>query len=437
MPIGIGRRTLFRSTAATVAAALIIFQLISLAVASYYVMLPIAKRSSDDLASLIVLSAQTWVELPPQTREDFEIELAQRHNLWLFRATTPLPEAGHDFLPYLALLESALQAHIGEPIQVKTTHWDQTWFWVEIPSGGYLIRIGFPKEHLGIRPPPALLLMLAATITLTLITAVILARRITRPLARLSEAATRIGQGNTPESLQETGPEELACLARTFNRMAFQVKELLANRTTLLAGVSHDLRTPLARMRLALEMLPQESDPKNIERLRRDMEEMNRLIGEFLALSRGLEKEAEQEIDLSQLLQELADHARNEGAEVEWQTQSPCLVSAGPMALRRILGNLIGNAVRYGAGKPLTLDCECSPEASVIQILDHGPGIPPEQLESVFRPFYRLESSRSVTTGGSGLGLAIARQLADANGWKIELLPREGGGTAARLTLTR
>lgn len=438
MPAGISwlkRRSLFRSTAATVATALIVFQFISLGVASYYVMLPIAKRSADDLASLMVLSAQTWVELPPQTREDFEIELAKRHNLWLFRATTPLPEAGHDFLPYLTLLEEALAARTGEAIEVKTTQWEQPWFWVEIPSGGYLLRIGFPKEHLGIRPPLAVLLILAATIVLTLITAVILARRITRPLALLSAAATRIGQGNTPETLPEAGPEELASLSRTFNRMAFQVKELLANRTTLLAGVSHDLRTPLARMRLALEMLPQDSDPQNIARLRRDMEEMNRLIGEFLALSRGLEKEAEQEIDLNQLLQELADHARNEGAEVEWQAQAPCLLPAGPMALRRILGNLTGNAVRYGAGKPITLICECQPQASVISVLDRGPGIPPEQLESVFRPFYRLESSRSVTTGGSGLGLAIARQLAEANGWKIELLAREGGGTEARLTL--
>lgn len=437
MPTWRRRRSLFRSTATTVAAALIIFQLITLAVASYYVMLPIAKRSADDLASLIVLSAQTWVELPPQTREDFELELAKRHNLWLFRATTPLPEVSQDFLPYLVLLKSALQARTGEPVEVKTTQWEQTWFWVEIPSGGHLIRIGFPQEHLGIRPPLAVLLILAATIALTLITAIILARRITRPLARLSEAATRIGQGNTPESLPETGPEELACLARTFNHMAFQVKELLANRTTLLAGVSHDLRTPLARMRLALEMLPQDGDPKNIARLRSDMEEMNRLIGEFLALSRGLEKEAEQEIDLNRLLQELADHARNDGAIVMWQAQAPCQRLAGPMALRRILANLIGNAVRYGAGNTITIELECKEEAAVIHVLDRGPGIPPEQLESVFRPFYRLESSRSVTTGGSGLGLAIARQLADANGWKIELLPREGGGTEARLTLAQ
>ena len=105
------------------------------------------------------------------------------------------------------------------------------------------------------------------------------------------------------------------------------------------------------------------------------------------------------------------------------------------MALRRILTNLLGNAVRYGAGQPVIIELTCDEEAAVIHVLDRGPGIPPDQVESVFRPFYRLEASRSTATGGSGLGLAIARQLADANRWKIELLPREGGGTEARLTI--
>lgn len=105
------------------------------------------------------------------------------------------------------------------------------------------------------------------------------------------------------------------------------------------------------------------------------------------------------------------------------------------MAIRRILANLIENGARYGAGKPVTVACRCHADATVIQILDRGPGIPADQAENVFRPFYRLESSRSSATGGSGLGLAIARQLADANGWQIQLLPREGGGTEARLVI--
>jgi two-component system, OmpR family, osmolarity sensor histidine kinase EnvZ len=105
----------------------------------------------------------------------------------------------------------------------------------------------------------------------------------------------------------------------------------------------------------------------------------------------------------------------------------------GQMALRRIISNLLSNALRYGNGKAIELACRCSQEELEISVLDRGPGIPPAEVENVFRPFYRLESSRSVTTGGSGLGLAIAKQLADVNGWKLELLPRAGGGTEARL----
>lgn len=434
MLYGHKRHTLFRSTATTVAAALIVFQLITLAVTAYYIILPMARRSADDLAAIMVLSAQTWVELPPQTRVDFELELAKKHNLRLFDATAELPGHDHRF-PYLSLLEDALAARTGESIRIKVTELEQTWLWAEIRTGGKLIRIGFPRNRLGMQPPLALLLVLAATIALTLITAVILARRITRPLERLSEAARHVGQGNTPEALPESGPEELASLARAFNLMALQVQELLANRTTLLAGISHDLRTPLARMRLAVEMLPGDTAPKLVSRLQHDLEEMNRLIGEFIELSRGLEKETPQATDLVQLSQELANDAANGGAQVECRGAAPCIRQLGPMALRRILANLLGNAVRYGAEQPVTIELTCDGKAAVIHVFDRGPGIPPDQVESVFRPFYRLEASRSTATGGSGLGLAIARQLADANGWKIELLPREGGGTEARLTI--
>jgi two-component system osmolarity sensor histidine kinase EnvZ len=428
------RPTLFRSTALTVASALIILQLVTFGASAYYIMLPMAKRSVDDLAALMVLSAQTWVELPPQTRQDFELELARNHNLWLIESTTPLPENVH-YIPYLSLLEQALEARTGMETRTKVTEWEKTWFWVEISSGEKLISIGFPQDRLGLQSPVALLLIIAATIILTLITAVILARRITRPLQNLAEAAKHVGMGNTPATLAEDGVEELAELAHTFNNMALQVQALLANRTTLLAGISHDLRTPLARMRLAVEMLPENADPKIISRLKNDVEEMNRLIGEFLAFSRGLEKETDTNVDLNLLLQELVDNVAAEGAVVKWHPQADCVRPVGQMAMRRILTNLLSNAIRYGAGNKVELVCECGESETAIRVLDSGPGIPPEEVENVFRPFYRLESSRSTVTGGSGLGLAIAKQLADVNGWKIELLPRSSGGTEARLTI--
>ena len=430
--IAIKRSTLFRSTALTVASALLILQLVIFSATAYYIMLPMAKRSTDDLAALMVLSAQTWLELPPQTRPDFELELARQHNLWLINSTTTLPDHKHHS-PYLMLLEQALEARTGVMTRTKTSEFGKTWFWIEFNSGENKISIAFPQDRLGMQSPLALLLIMAATIVLALITAIILARRITRPLHNLALAAKHIGRGNTPEKLAEDGVEELAVLAHTFNNMAQQVQALLANRTTLLAGISHDLRTPLARMRLAVEMLPQDTAPKTITRLTNDIEEMNRLIGEVLAFSRGLEKEAVQQTDLNALLQELVDNVAAEGTLLRWQQTQPCIRPLGKMALRRIIINLLSNAIRYGEGKEVELTCICTKDECVISVLDRGPGIPEAEIDNVFRPFYRLESSRSVVTGGSGLGLAIARQLATVNGWSVTLLPRVGGGTEARL----
>ncbi|MGV8934958.1 MAG: ATP-binding protein [Gallionellaceae bacterium] len=428
--------SLFRSTAITVASALIILQLVIFSASAYYILLPMAKRSTDDLAALMVLSVQTWVELPPDTRPDFELELARQHNLWLIDSATTLPAYTHH-TPYLLLLEQALQTRTGKATHARKSDFGKPWYWFELSSGDKQLSIGFPEDRLGVQSPLALLLIVAATIALTFITSIILARRIVRPLQTLAMAARRVGQGGTPDKLAEDGVLELAELAHTFNNMAQQVQALLANRTTLLAGISHDLRTPLARMRLAVEMLPHNTEPKTVSRLKNDIEEMNRLIGEFLAFSRGLEKELPRPCDLPVLLRGLVEDVAGEAAKIELQPAQECLRSLGQMALRRIVSNLLSNAVRYGSGKEIKLEYDCMEDSIVIRILDRGPGIPADEIENVFRPFYRLESSRNAITGGSGLGLAIAKQLAEVNGWYLELLAREDGGTEARLTIPK
>ncbi len=426
--------SLFRSTATTVALALSLFQFILIAVTVNYVVLPMAKRSADDLSALLVLSAQTWVELPPETRKDFAFELMQKHQFMLYEEVPPLPPRS-EFFPYLSLLESALTARVGATMNIKVTQLDTTWFWAEIPAGGKLIRIGFPKERLTINPPKMLILALVAMVTLTLFTALILARRIAKPLSQLSQAAQGVGEGKVPESLPETGIKELAGLSHTFNKMVFQIREHQANRTVMLAGISHDLRTPLARMRLAIEMLPLETNPKLLVRLQHDIDDMNQLIAEFLVLSRDMQKEAPVQVNIRELLQELVEDVQELGAQVAWQLGTPVLRQVGAMSLRRVVTNLLGNAHRYGDGKPIELELALNEQEIVIRILDSGKGIPAHELENVFRPFYRLESSRSNVTGGSGLGLAIVRQLCDANGWQIQLLPRVGGGIEARLVI--
>jgi len=275
----------------------------------------------------------------------------------------------------------------------------------------------------------------AAGTIVILLTSLLLVRRLIRPLARLSRATTQIGRGGIFKPLPETGPRELVTLTQGFNRMAGEIEQLLANRTTLFAGISHDLRTPITRMQLALEMLPADTDPTLVTSLRQDLEEMNRLISDTLDLAKGLGPHEQESIDLREFIDGIVTSQRHSGSEIQWTPESCCICSVDTLALQRILTNLVENAVRYGGDSPVELRCFCNDHEAIIEVLDHGPGIPASEREQVFQPFHRLETSRSRRTGGSGLGLAIARQLCDAHGWSIQLLPRKGGGTEAKLQI--
>jgi len=210
---------------------------------------------------------------------------------------------------------------------------------------------------------------------------------------------------------------------------------LLAARTTLLAGLSHDLRTPLARMRLAVSLLEERPSAKTLAQLDRDVEEMDRLIGNVLDLARGLQGEPASAVDLCALLRELSAESRfPDRIEVRCAPQS---VEAPRLGLRRAVSNLLENALCYSIDKKVEMTLEAVPGAVRIGVLDRGPGIPANQLEAVFEPFCRLDASRSPATGGAGLGLSIVRQLADANGWQIELRARPGGGLEAWLSVPR
>ncbi|MDK9704475.1 MAG: ATP-binding protein [Sulfuritalea sp.] len=429
-----GATSLARQNALLLAAVFIVFELLMAAAVVWLLMLPVARRSAEDLAGLMVLAAQTWSELPPQTRPDFERELAQAHLLSL---RTELPSGGVDERhgPYLYILESVLAEKTGRLQHLsRETLQGETWYWIALPSGDASIAVGFPESRLGAQPIRTLLISAIAGVLLAMLAAVWLARRTVGPLARLEQAVAEVGRGELPELLPETGPRELATLARRFNQMARQVRELLAARTTLLAGVSHDLRTPLARMRLALALLEERPTPERIRRLEKDIEEMDGLIGHVLDLARGVGREAAVAVNLPQLLAELAA-AAPEGAVRISVAPLPARILAPPTALRRAIGNLLDNALRYGGGQLVELRCEPVGNALRIGVLDRGPGIPAGQMSAVFQPFHRVETSRGPSTGGAGLGLAIVRQLADIHAWQVELAPRPDGGLEAWLTL--
>ena len=432
-----GVLSLFQQNALRLVAVFVAFEVLVAVAVVFLLMLPMAKQAAGDLANLMVLAAQTWSELPPDTRGIFVDELETSHQLILKADppadATPLPWHG----PYVDELETSLSQRSGLPATLVSNMRDgEAWHWVMLPSGGGTVWLGFAHSRIGTRPVVTILVTLGAGILFAVVAALWLARRTVAPLERFGAAAASLGRGETPALLAQTGPRELALLAGRFNHLARQVRELLDARTTLLAGLSHDLRTPLARMRLALEMLQHKPEAKWIERLESDVNEVNQLATDMMELARGLGQEEATTVDLSELLGGLATRAREDGAEVSCNIDR--LVLHAPVrALRRTLGNLIDNAACHAPGTPMELTVEQHDDEVRIGVLDRGPGIPVDQLETVFRPFHRVDVSRNRATGGSGLGLAIVSQLAQANGWRVVLENRVDGGLAAWLTLAR
>lgn len=413
------------------------FMVIVLSTIAFYMVVPLGKRATDDLASIITHAAETWEILPIAERDVFAEQMRRKHNLVLTSMDAPLP-ASTSLLPYLFFLETSLKKQLEKEIHLMTSvdKEGEEWFWADIPISEGTLRFGFPRSRIGVKPSVAFFVLLITGFYLTFITATLLTRRLTVTIERLYRAAQLIGKGQWPDPVKEEGPEELVVLAREFNRMNTQVRELLANRTTLLAGISHDLRTPLTQIQLALAMLPNDGgDTQLMNGVRRDLESVNRLIGHALEVNLELDKHEKEPVQIAEVLDHIVEAARNGNQIIEWSSKKPCSFMLNRLALQRIISNLLENAIRYGEGKPVRIECNCDKNFLTLQVLDQGPGIPPEQREAVFQPFFRLEKSRSSKTGGSGLGLAIVRQLATTNGWTVRLLERDGGGTCARLAI--
>ncbi|MBZ5486305.1 HAMP domain-containing protein [Halomonas aquamarina] len=257
-------------------------------------------------------------------------------------------------------------------------------------------------------------------------------RSVTRPLARLSRAARQLGDDLDRPPLKESGPREVAATAMAFNRMQRRIREQLDERERLFSAISHDLKTPITRMRLRAEML---DDPVQRERFCASLDELSELVKGALASVKGLDlHEAPVATDINALVRALAKELCLQGGEIDIVGQvAPLIVK--PLAIKRCLANLLENAVFYGHHATVTLSETC--RTVTLGIHDNGPGIADEQLARVFSPFVRLESSRSRHTGGSGLGLGIALHIARAHGGDITLANHPDGGLVATLTLPR
>lgn len=253
----------------------------------------------------------------------------------------------------------------------------------------------------------------------------------TKPLRHLAAAARRLGGDIDSEPMREEGPSEVRDAAVAFNGMQARIRRDMRERTSMLAAITHDLQTPLTRMRLRLEKVDDESLRA---KLLEDLRAMREMIDEGLDLARSLDsQEALQRVDLDSLLASVCEDAQDAGQDATFEGSTGTTVLCSPTALRRCITNLVNNAVLYG-GYARVLGTATGADA-VVSVRDGGPGIPADKLDSVFEPFFRLEGSRSRETGGTGLGLTIARNIARRYGGEIALSRPPEGGLEATLTL--
>ena len=298
---------------------------------------------------------------------------------------------------------------------------------------GTLVTVDARQPEPGAGWPYRMLLSLAVLLTAVVVLSLVAVRWATRPLNALADAADELGRNIHRRPMEESGPIEVVRAARAFNTMQLRITAYLRERTSVLAAMSHDLKTPVTRLRLRAELLP---DPQLQRKFTRDLEELEAMVAATLDFLRGTAgSEAAQPVDMTALLESLQADLSEVGSQVTI-SGSPLRPYVGqPVALKRCVRNLVENAVKYG--KSASIEVDDSEERLRILVRDEGPGIPPAEIDRVFEPFYRLEDSRNRDTGGTGLGLTIAQSIAQSHGGELTLENRPGAGLEARLTLPR
>jgi signal transduction histidine kinase len=302
---------------------------------------------------------------------------------------------------------------------------------IGLPDRGQ-VTFRIPAPRPGPPLPRGIFLQLAVLTIILAIVLFLMARGIARPLSALADSADAMSRGEEPRPLPETGARELKEATRAFNTMHERLQRYMKSRASLLAAISHDLRTPLTRLRLRAEKV---EDPELQASFKRDVDEMNDMLKATLGLFQGMsDQEASAPVDIMKLLGTICVEFAEMGEDVTLEGSAGKTIDARPNALKRCITNLVSNAVKYGGSATIAVSDSDELE---IRVIDSGPGIPEASLDQVFEPFRRLEDSRHRETGGTGLGLSIARDIAQAHGGSLVLENRAPSGLVAILRLPR
>ncbi len=395
-----------------------------------------ARDLAQMVASVVNLTRTALINAEVGRRTELLIDLAALEGIRIYPA-----EPEDELVPLadtrpLRLLTAEIRRQLGPHTRFAARWKTLDGFWVSFrldPEDEHDFWVMLPAERLEETRALEWLAWGGGALLVALLGAYLIVSRISAPLRNLARSARLVGRGRMPPKLPEEGPLEISAVARAFNQMAGDLARTDADRALILAGVSHDLRTPLARLRLGVEMSG--APETEVAAMVTDIEEMDRIIGQFLDFGRGEPQEPLQSVDLARLVAEVQEPYRLRGIHFGTKLPANCTVPARALPLRRALANLIDNAIRYG-GEEQTIDVSlvCGDGEARLEVADRGPGIPESEMDRMRHPFTRLEIARS-NTKGAGLGLAIVERIMRAHDGQLELAPREGGGLRAILRL--
>jgi two-component system osmolarity sensor histidine kinase EnvZ len=423
--------------------ALMASQLVSIALFRYYSREPRVQLAAIGFVGQLKTIRAALEIIPPEQQREFLQRLREERGMRVFRLRDEEPMEIAPDIPALRVARERLREEFGgeseifvrsrphkpdaPPLLITRLPVRDSVFYVVFPRGR-VVEPDFTWAWVGWG-------LFGGVIALA--SAVFLMWRVNQPLRALAGAAQELGRGHSPPPVTEAGPTEVRAVAVAFNQMRRDLERVDRERATFLAGVSHDLRTPLSRLRLGVEMLP--ADPATRSDIERDIADISGVVDQFMDFARDEGTEAPEPTNLNQYVEAIAERARRAGADITLELGASFVAPIRQQAFKRLLNNLIDNAVKHAKTaitirlQPIAYSAPGTCGVFSISVLDRGPGIALDQVDRLKQPFTRLDSSRTGASG-AGLGLAIIERIAKIHNATFELLPREGGGTEARVT---
>jgi len=424
-------KTLLGRTALIFAGMLLLSQLAAFKLFQLYYQGPLIKQIAGLAVSQIRTVGLAMAKLQGDDRDDFLDQIEEQEGIRvLFDNDSVLPSK----LPedrVLLNFAAEVRAQLGKEIEFFVQPKSGRALWVKLPVGSETAWIGIPRSQIEMGFPWAWLALALAAAVISLVAATLLVRRVNQPLQQLAVAAAVLGKGNYPDPILASGPTEIKQVSQSFNQMLADVKALDQERAVLLAGISHDLRTPLTRMRLATELLNVDADLKRD--MTQDIDEMEAIVKQFLDFARVADQEPTSLAELNEIIREVVSHYDHRGVDIQLNLEAIPAMPLRLTAIKRALINLVENAIKYGQ-PPIEISTSHANGRTLLKVRDHGHGIPASDHERLLRPFTRLTEARGGPSG-AGLGLAIVDRIAKVHGGRLTLASPSDGGLAVTLTL--